>query len=80
MKCREICPQNDAAVGAPGAKRIVEGTLAAENVAAHDQFTDISKKVRVGSGALREVPDVRLTRYACYLVAMSCDGCRLPSW
>lgn len=36
-------------------------------------FADARKKVEVGSGALREIDDVKLTRYACYLIAQNGD-------
>ena len=36
-----------------------------------DHFLNVSKMVEIGSGASREVDDVRLTRYACYLVAVN---------
>ncbi|MEW6589663.1 MAG: DNA damage-inducible protein D [Pseudomonadota bacterium] len=38
-----------------------------------DHFADISKMVEIGSGAQREVEDVRLSRYACYLVVQNGD-------
>ena len=44
---------------------------AKQNVA--DHFADVSKMVGVGSGANREIDDVILTRYACYLVAQNGD-------
>jgi DNA-damage-inducible protein D len=38
-----------------------------------DHFADISKMVDIGSGAQREVADVRLSRYACYLIVQNGD-------
>jgi len=38
-----------------------------------DHFADISKMVEVGSGAQRELEDIALTRYACYLIAQNGD-------
>lgn len=38
-----------------------------------DHFADIRKMVEIGSGAQREVEDVRLSRYACYLVVQNGD-------
>lgn len=40
---------------------------------AGDHFRDVTKMVAVGSGAQREIEDVLLTRYACYLIAQNGD-------
>ncbi len=41
--------------------------------AAADHFEDILEMVDIGSGARRELPDVRLSRYACYLIVQNGD-------
>lgn len=38
-----------------------------------DHFVEFNKMVGLGSGAQREVHDIALTRYACYLVAQNGD-------
>lgn len=38
-----------------------------------DHFVDVSKMVDLGSGSKREVEDIILTRYACYLIAQNGD-------
>lgn len=38
-----------------------------------DHFADVGKMVRLGSGAEREIEDIALSRYACYLIVMNGD-------
>lgn len=38
-----------------------------------NHFPDIRKMVELGSGSVREVGDIALTRYACYLIAQNGD-------
>lgn len=38
-----------------------------------DHFEDILDKVEIGSGAFRQIEDVRLSRYACYLIVQNGD-------
>ena len=43
-------------------------------VALKNHFADIGKMVLLGSGSEREIPDIALTRYGCYLIAQNGDS------
>jgi DNA-damage-inducible protein D len=55
---------------------VVSKAKTASEVSGHtvaDHFADVGKMVDLGSGSQREVDDIMLTRYACYLVAQNGD-------
>ncbi len=57
-------------------KVIAKAKMACENskVDVSDHFLDVRKMVTLGSGASREIKDIVLTRYACYLIAQNGDS------
>lgn len=42
--------------------------------AIRDHFVDVNKTIQMPKGAVKEVPDLMLTRYACYLIAQNGDS------
>ena len=54
---------------------INKAKIACENVGHNvsDHFPDVRKMVTLGSGSERDIDDVMLTRYACYLIAQNGD-------
>ncbi|TAL68097.1 MAG: DNA damage-inducible protein D [Bacteroidetes bacterium] len=40
----------------------------------NDHFVEVNKMVEIGSGAQRQLDDIALTRYACYLIAQNGDS------
>lgn len=56
-------------------KVVQKSTAACQNAGEKisDHFSDVGKMVELGSGSIRQVQDIALTRYACYLVAQNGD-------
>ena len=52
--------------------RAMESCKSAE-IEVSDHFADAVKMVGIGSNAVRDVEDIMLTRYACYLIAQNGD-------
>ena len=39
-----------------------------------EHFVDVNKMIQLAKGAEREVDDIMLSRYACYLIVMNGDS------
>jgi DNA-damage-inducible protein D len=49
-------------------------SVEASGLDAADHFRGSAKKVRIGSGSTREIEDVEVTRYGCYILFQNADG------
>lgn len=58
-------------------KNVILKAKTACDVSGHevvDHFPDVGKMVQIGSGATKNIDDIMLTRYACYLIAQNGDS------
>ena len=43
-------------------------------ISVSDHFVGVDKMVEIGSGAMKNILDYKLSRYACYLIAQNADS------
>lgn len=57
-------------------KVILKAKIACENTGheVNDHFADVGKTIQMPKGAKKEIIDIMLTRYACYLIAQNGDS------
>ena len=58
-------------------KRVIDKARAAcqtSGVSVDDHFSQVGNMVEIGSGATRELADIHLSRYACYLIVQNGDS------
>lgn len=72
---RDICPLLGYSQWRNFSNVIEKARTACQNAGnqVRDHFADVSKMVDLGSGSQREIEDILLTRYACYLIAQNGD-------
>jgi DNA-damage-inducible protein D len=58
-------------------KKAKQAALNAD-ITEEDHFIDINKMIETGKNAQREIDDIAMTRYACYLVAQNGDPIKEP--
>ena len=72
---RELMPTLQYAQWRRFSEAIERAKLACKNSGnmVENHFADVGKMVTIGSGAQRNIDDIKLTRYACYLIAQNGD-------
>lgn len=53
--------------------RKAQNSCKKSGVSITEHFVDVNKSIKSGNGAMQEIVDLKLTRYACYLIAQNGD-------